>query len=110
MKDANIILGLVKDGKVEISDEFGAQPTIHTPDTKRGGKDNVTVAGGGMTGNATTLEFSIPLKSGDPNDGVIDPKADTPVILAYGPDMKSIKLKHQYVKKITVNLGTGAMK
>ena len=110
MKDANIILGLVKDGKVEISDEFGIQPTIHTPDTQKGGKDNVTVIGGSETGNTTTLEFSIPLKSGDPNNGVIDPKADTAIILAYGPDRKSTKLKHQFAKKITVNLGSGAMK
>jgi DOMON domain len=110
MKDANIILGFVKDGKVEISNEFGTQPTLHVPNTKVGGKDNVTIIGGSETGNTTTLEFSIPLRSGDPKDGVIDPKANTAVILAYGPERKSLKLKHQYAKKITVNLGSGSMK
>jgi len=110
MKDANIILGFVKDGKVEISDEFGNQPTQHVPDTKRDGTDNVTVIGGSETGTTTTLEFSIPLQSGDANDGVIDPKGDTLVLLAYGPDRKSTKLKHQFAKTITVNLGSGAMK
>lgn len=110
MKNANIILGLVKDGKVEISNEYGNQPTMHTANTKRGGKDNVTVIGGNETGNTTSLEFSIPLKGGNPDESVIDPKADTAVILAYGPDRKSNKLKHQYAKKITVNLATGTMK
>ena len=110
MKGANIILGLVKDGKVEISDEFGTQITQHVPDAQKGGKDNVTVVGGNETGNTTTLEFSIPLKSGDPNDGVIDPKGNTLVMLAYGPSMKSTRIKHQYAKTITVNLDSGAMK
>jgi len=110
MKDANIIIGFVKDGKVEIEDDFGNQPTIHTADTRREGKDNVTVIGGSETGNTTTLEFSIPLRSDDPNDGVIEPNGDTVVILAYGPDRDSIKLKHQYAKTLTVNLGGGVMK
>lgn len=110
MKAANIILGFVKDGKVEIEDDFGNQPTVHTADTTREGKDNVTVIGGSETGNTTTLEFSIPLRSDDPNDGNIEPSGDTKVILAYGPDRDSIKLKHQYAKTITVNLASGTMK
>jgi hypothetical protein len=110
MKDANIIIGFVKDGKVEISDDFGIQATQHTPDTKRDGQDNVTVVGGSETATTTTLEFTIPLKSGDANDGVIDPKADTVVLLAYGPDRDSTKLKHQFAKTITVNLGSGVKK
>ena len=63
--------------------------------------------GGSESGNTTTLEFSIPLKSGDPNDGVIDPKADTKVMLAYGPDRDSTKLKHQFAKTVTINLANG---
>jgi hypothetical protein len=110
MKDANLIIGYVKEGKVEITDDFGSQPTLHTNDTKKGGQENVTVIGGSETGNTTTVEFSIPLNSGDANDGVIDPKADTVVMLAYGPDRDSTKLKHQFVKTVTVNLGSGAQK
>jgi len=110
MKDANIIIGYVKDGKVEVSDDFGSGPTMHMPDDKRGGTNNVTVVGGSETGNTTTLEFSIPLNSGDVNDGVINPTADTKVILAYGPDRDSFKMKHQFAKAITVNLASGAQK
>ena len=110
MKDANIIIGFVKDGKVEIFDDFGTQPTQHGPDTKRDGQENVTVVGGSETGNTTTLEFTIPLNSGDPNDGVIQPKADTVIMLAYGPDRDSTKLKHQFAKTLTVNLDSGVKK
>ncbi|MDD2463774.1 MAG: DOMON domain-containing protein [Desulfobulbus sp.] len=110
MKDANIILGYVKDGKVEISDDFGVGVTAHAPDDRKGGTSNVTVVGGSEVGNTTTLEFTIPLKSGDDKDGVIDPNADTKVMFAYGPDRDSLKMKHQYDKVVTINLGSGAMK
>jgi len=110
MKDANIIIGMVKDGKVEMSDDFGTQPTQHTPDSKRDGQENVTVINGTESGNTTTLEFTLPLNSGDANDGVIDAKADTKVMLAYGPDRDSTKLKHQFAKTITVNLASGVNK
>lgn len=110
MKGANIILGYVKDGKVEMSDDYGTQYTKHVADTKRDGKENVTVIGGNETGNTTTLEFSIPLQSEDGSDGIIDPKADTVVIFAYGPDRDSFRMKHQYHKTITVNLDSGTMK
>jgi hypothetical protein len=110
MKDANFILGYVKDGKVELSDDFGTQFTKHVQDIKQDGTDDVTVIGGNETGNTTTLEFSIPLKSGDASDGIIDPKADTVVLFAYGPDRDSFRMKHQYHKAITVNLESGSMK
>ena len=110
MKDANIIIGYVKDGAVEISDDFGTGATSHAPDDRKGGTSNVTVVGGSEVGNTTTLEFTIPLKSGDDKDGVIDPNADTKVMVAYGPDRDSMKMKHQYDKVVTINLGSGAMK
>lgn len=107
MQDANIILGFVKDGKVEITDDFGTHPTQHTPDSIGGGQQNVTVIGGTESGNTTTLELSLPLSSGDANDGTIDPGADTKVMLAYGPNQDNAKLKHPFAKTITVNLATG---
>lgn len=110
MKDANIILGYVKNGKVEIEDDFGTQPTVHLADTMKGGKSDVTVLGGTETGDTTTLEFSIPLNSGEPTDPAIDPEADTVVILAHGPNIDSFRMKHQFSAKITVNLESGAKK
>lgn len=111
MKGANIIIGYVKDGKVEISDDFGTTAIRHAADTSQNGKENVTIVGGSEQGSTTTLEFSLPLHSEEATDGTtIDPNADTVIILAYGPDMDSFKTKHKYDKTITVNLGSGVMK
>ena len=108
MKDANIIIGYVKKGKVKILDEFGSAATQHKSDKKIGGTENVTVVGGSEDGNTTTIEFSIPLNSGDGKDTVIDPQTDTTIILAYGPERDSFKVKHKFSDTITVNLATGA--
>lgn len=110
MKDANIIIGYVKKGKVKIVDDFGTAATQHKDDTKVGGAENVTVVGGSEEGDTTTIEFSIPLNSGDEKDGVIDPNGDTTVILGYGPDRDSFRMKHDFNATIVVNLGTGAKK
>jgi hypothetical protein len=111
MKDANIIIGYVKDGKAEISDEFGARVTQHLPDDQSGGAFNVNLVGGSETGNSTTLEFTLPLNSGDARDRAIDPKAETRVMLAYGPpDRDSLKGKHSYARIVTINLDSGVMK
>ncbi len=109
MKDADLILGYVKDGQVTLSDDFGTSATKHVPDDKAGGHSDVTVIGGTEEGNTTTIEFSIPLQGGTA-DTTIDPAADTVVLFAYGPGRDSFRLKHMFAKKITVTLGTGATK
>lgn len=110
MKDANIIIGYVKKGKVKILDDHGTAATQHKSDKKIGGADNVTVVGGTEEGDVTTIEFTIPLNSGDAKDGVIDPNADTTVILGYGQGRDSFKVKHKFRDTIVVNLSTGATK
>jgi len=110
MKDANYILGYVKDGKVKIIDDFGVTATAHKSDTKIGGTDDVTVVGGTEEGGMTTIQFVIPLNSGDDKDGVIDPNADTVLLLAYGAGRDSFRSKHKYREVMTVNLSTGEKK
>ena len=109
MKGANYILGFVKDGKVTLSDDFGDSPTGHKPDDKLGGTEDVTLVGGSEENGATTIEFSIPLASRDANDGSnIDVNGETVVLLAYGPDRDSFKIKHKFRTAMKVNLATGA--
>jgi hypothetical protein len=110
MKDADIIIGYVKKGKVTISDEFGIAATQHKGDSKVGGQDNVTLVGGSEEGNVTTIEFSIPLNSGDEKDSALDPNGDTVVILAYGEGRDSFRVKHTFAETLTVNLSSGAVK
>lgn len=108
MKDANFILAYVKDGETKISDEFGDSETSHVPDEKLGGTGDVTLVGGTEAGGLTTVEFTIPLKSADKYDNVINVNGDTVVLLAYGSGRDSFKTKHTYRTALKVNLGTGA--
>lgn len=91
MKDANYVLGYVKKGKASITDEFGDGERTHKSDDKLGGKNNATLIGGSEEGGVTTIEFSIPLKSDDKTDSVIDPSGKTVVLLAYGGKRDSFK-------------------
>lgn len=118
MKDANIIIGYVKDGKVpysekgdrlRISDEYGVSMRRHKKDTTIGGEDNIINAKGAEFGNLTKIEFTIPLNSGDSKDSIIIPDADTKIILAYGTK-DSFRRKHKKVYEFTVNLSTGVVK
>jgi hypothetical protein len=109
MKGANIVMGYVKNGKVKIVDEFGDQETGHSIDTKLGGSEDVTVIGGSEEGGVTTLEFAIPLDSGDKSDNVINVNSDTKIILAYGAGRDSFLPRHKFRTSIVVNLGSGAM-
>lgn len=110
MQDANFILGYVDKGKVEISDEFGDTPINHKSDEEMGGTSDVTVVGGEEKGRATTLEFVIPLDSGDKYDSVLDPQGETTVLLAFGGNRDSLRSKHRSHHTITVNLSTGEVK
>ena len=108
MKDADFVLGYVKKGKAKIIDEFGVGVAKHSSDKKLGGTVDAVLVGGTEEGGITTIEFTIPLKSADKHDSVIDVKGDTVVLLAYGPDRDSFKTKHKYRETLKVNLTTGA--
>ena len=107
MKDANFILGYVKEGKVEIADEFGTSNTGHKADTKLDGTTDVEVLGGTEDDGITTIEFSIPLNSQDPRDATIVVDGDTIVLLGYGGGRKTFKSRHKYRSTFSVNLHTG---
>ncbi len=107
MKNANIILGYVKKGKVKIVDDYGNNKNSHIDDTKLGGTTDVNVVGGSETDGVTTIEFTMPLASGDNNDSKIDVNGDTKVLLAYGAGRDSFLAKHKYRTALKVNLSTG---
>ncbi len=110
MKNADIIIGYVKKGKVTIKDEFGTSGSQHKSDKKIGGESNVTVVGGSEENGVTTIEFTIPLNSGDVKDTTIVPDGDTVLIFAYGKGRDSFRVKHQFRTTLTVNLSTGEVK
>jgi len=111
MQHANIILGSVDQGKVAISDEFGKSPYSHAADDKLGGSSDVKIIGGSEENGVTTIEFAIPLNPADlKTDSVIQPTADTVVILAYGKQ-DSFRIGHGKKRyRLTINLSTGEVK
>jgi len=86
MKDANIIIGYVKDGTAVVSDQYGSTATSHRPDTSAGGSDNVSNVSGSESGGVTELRFTIPLDSGESTDRAIVPGQSYRVIFAHGPN------------------------
>lgn len=107
MAGANFILGYVKKGEAKIVDEFGHDDNKHKSDTKLGGASDVTLVGGTEVDGVTTIEFTIPLESGDKNDTKIDVKGETTVLLGYGAGRDSFRSKHKYRSSFMVNLTTG---
>ena len=97
-----------KKGKAKIIDEFGHDDNKHKSDTKLGGANDVTLVEGTEVDGLTTIEFTIPLDSGDKNDGKIDANGDTTVLLGYGAGRDSFRAKHKYRSTFIVNLSTGA--
>jgi hypothetical protein len=110
MKDAKFVLGYVKEGKAVLSDEFGTGDTKHDAVENLEGKSDVTLIGGMEEGDVTTVEFTLPLISADTKGGKIDPAGETTVLLAYGPDNDSFKIRHKFRTKLNVNLMSGAYK
>lgn len=109
MKGANFIIGYVKKGKVKISDDFGTRTTGHSVDIKKGGKNNILSSSGSEKGGVTTLEFTIPLNSGDKTDTPLVPSGKTIVLLAYGA-RDSFRIGHKFHTIFEVNLMSGQFK
>jgi len=107
MKDANFILGYVKDGNVKVSDHFGSANRQHEQDDKLGGSDDVTGISGKEVNGITEVCFTIPMHSKDPNDQILSEDKETKVLLAYGAGRDSFLARHQFRTALNVNLKTG---
>ncbi len=86
MNGANLIIGYVSGSTPSLRDDYGVANTGHQSDTSLGGTDDVTVDGGSESGGETTIEFTIPLDSGDSYDKPLVPGSTYDVILARGPN------------------------
>ncbi|PKN79422.1 MAG: hypothetical protein CVU48_05385 [Candidatus Cloacimonetes bacterium HGW-Cloacimonetes-1] len=68
MKDANYIIGYVNGGVGSIRDDWGTSQSSHEADVALGGTSDITLLASDESGGITTLEFIIPLNSGDAKD------------------------------------------
>jgi hypothetical protein len=107
MKDANFIIGYVKEGNVKITDHYGTTERQHEKDTKLGGQMNITDIAGKEENGVTEISFSIPLNSEGPKDRPIWTDKDNTVLLAYGAGRDSFRAKHQFKTALKVNMSTG---
>lgn len=107
MKGANFILGMVDQGKVMVTDDFGTGTIKHKPDSSSGGNTDLMHVYGLEENGITEIGFSIPLDSGDPMDTALSPKGNTTILLAHGDGPDSFQARHAYRGTFTVNLSTG---
>jgi molecular chaperone DnaK (HSP70) len=110
MKDANFIIGYVKDGKAVVKDHFGDGENSHAEDAKSGGKDDITNISGKESDGVTEISFTIPRNTGDTYDAVLNPGQEASVMLAYAAGMDSFLTRHKYRTHLKVNLETGSYK
>jgi len=80
---ANIIIGYVENGQLFIGDHFGAEMTSHELDETLGGTNDILESAGTESEGKTTIEFKIPLNSGDQFDKVLEPNKSYNVFVAY---------------------------
>ncbi|MBM3187114.1 MAG: hypothetical protein FJZ90_00140 [Chloroflexi bacterium] len=89
MQGANYVYGYVKDGAATVLDMFGTKPSgpdSHPPDTNLGGTNDIVASGGLEADGSTTIEFQIPLDSGDAYDKPLAVGESYVVLLAWGPN------------------------
>jgi hypothetical protein len=100
MKDGDIYIGYVKDGKAYMRDEFGVQPWKHQPDTEIGGKDHILSCTGFEKDGFTQITFTIDLSYRDPYDSAFEPGEHT-VVFAAGAD-DTFTSKHKQLAMVKV--------
>ncbi len=110
MKDANFILGYVKNGTPAVTDHFGTGEKKHERDKKLGGKNNISNIYGTEKNGNTEIGFTIPLNSGDSKDQGIKVDQDTKILLAHGAGRDSFRAVHKFKTSIAVNLASGKYK
>ncbi len=110
MKGANFVLGMVDQGKVMVTDDFGTGTIKHKPDSVSGGNNDLMHVYGLEKNGITEIGFSIPLDSGDPTDTILNPQGDTMILLAHGDGPDNFQARHAYRGTFKVNLASGAYK
>ena len=94
MKDANIIFFALENGNLIARDDYGTSNFSHSSDEELGGSFDITEYAGKKENSITTIEFTIPLDSGDEFDRVLEPADSYSVILAVNSKNTDFDSKH----------------
>lgn len=104
--DANIIVGYVSGGQVQVRDDFGIDNDTHESDSSlQGGQQNATDTSGSEEAGSTTIGFTIPLDSGDTWDNVLADGETVVLVLARGDDgADDFTSPWEYITSATISL------
>jgi len=94
MQGANFIIAAVRNGQMEIRDDYGTGPVSHGPDIENGGDDNILAAAGRELNGQTTVEFVIPLDSGDRFDKPLEPGQTYGILVSFHNTSDSLSARH----------------
>ena len=94
MKGANFIIGTVRNGQVDIRDDYGIASLTHGSDVDNGGTNDILAYAGRELNGQTTLEFIIPLDSGDRFDKPLEPGGTYNVLVAFHNTNDSFSVRH----------------
>ena len=105
MKDADYVVGYVKDNTLYVQDSFGVKSTGIASDESIGGTDNVRGISGKEMNGMTTIVFALPLDSNDMYDKKFVLGQEYTVLLAYGKnDADNFTTGHSRRDKVEVVL------
>lgn len=93
----NYIIGYVDGETVVVRDHVGTRGNLHEADTEQGGEDNILEYAGTEIDGRTTLEFIIPLDSGDAMDQPLTAGSRHVLLVAYQAsrdDLISVHTRH----------------
>ncbi|MFO8034024.1 MAG: DOMON domain-containing protein [Candidatus Bipolaricaulota bacterium] len=90
MQGADFVIGAVDDDGLTIEDHHGHAATAHRKDDHQ----DILAAGGNIDDGHTTLEFVVPLDSGDPQDNPLTPGESYTVLLAYHSSRTALTARH----------------
>jgi len=94
MQGANFIIGTVRNGLLEVRDDYGTGSVSHGPDIENGGDDNILAAAGRELNGQTTVEFVIPLDSGDRFDKPLEPGETYDILVSFHNTSDSFSTRH----------------
>jgi len=94
MQGANFIIGTIRNGQIVIRDDYGAGTVSHGSDIDNGGTDDILAAAGREFNGQTTLEFIIPLDSGDRFDKPLVPGETYQVLVAFHDTSDDFSIRH----------------
>ncbi len=103
MKDADIIIGYVKDGILVIEDQFGTSFTSHKSDISLGGTDDIVPLSGSEVDGTTNIKFKKPMKSQDKFDKSLNVGKAYKFIVAYS-NRDDFKSMHVFKKTSLITL------